>query len=406
MTNEEWVTELYRAILNRQPDGEGYNYWVNALNVGIHTQPSLYQIILQSPEGRASIRKRVREQYVQALGREPENEEVITFWTNEVMAGRVGSDPTQIATKLRSTPEGINYRDRIRNTPVGGGAGTPTSGAGTTTTAASRDLSYEIKSVLDRYDLGELSDFLQQKWVAGDSMDKIMIELYDQPAFRTRFAGIEQRRLAGYAPMSPEEYITYEREAHQLFRAAGLPAQFYDSREDFTNFIAQDVSTAELSARIQQGYQRALTAPIEVRAKYAEWFGINGDIALAANFLDPDKALPLLEQELMAAEVGGFGSIFGVNVSQRTSGQLASMGFDGRSSISGFRQVQEMDPLFFESISETEDFTAEGEGVGSAFGIDNDAAKNLARRAQSRRAALSGGGGLMIGEAGIAGRAE
>lgn len=403
MTNEQWVAELYRAILNRPPEGEGATFWLNSLNAGLHTQPSAYQAILQTPEGQTEMKRRVRQAYRDALGREPENEEVVALWASKMLNGQIGIDQNDIFRAIRSTPEGDVYRFSSGTTEQA----TPTSQAGTTTEAGPRALSGEIQRILKMYDLEGLTSTVT-KWIQDPKVtdDQIELLLYEEPAFKTRFPAIFERQAAGLPPINAQQYLQYEQTLDSLFRSANLPAEFYDNRSDFTRFISDNIDPISIQERIQEGYHRVLTAPTEVRARFAQMFGVEGDSALAAAFLDPDTAFPILERRLMAAEVAGTGDIMGIGIGQGSAEQLAAMGFDGRSSMQGFRQVQDQAALFNESITETQDLTAENEGVGAAFGTDPNAGRTLEQRALSRRGALSGGGGLMATETGLAGRAE
>ena len=440
LTNEQWVSELYRAILGRAAEGAGYDYWVNALNIGLQTQGSLYSYFLTTPEAVKALKARLTEAYRTTMGREPDAAG-LAYHLSLIQAGTVGPELTHITEYLSQFPEAQAYDggpitrpgrsiteyapegmeiDDISDGTVDAGGGTPTSGGtipapvfpnpgvvpGIADSMSDRNMSAQIGMILARYDLQELESFVMAGLKDNWSDAEIILRLYEHDAFKARFPGIDLRRQNGLAPFSPEEYIQYEQQAHSLMRAAALPSSFYDDRSDFTNFIGIGVSVAELSSRIEQGYVRAVSAPDEVRARFAQWFGAGGDQALASLFLDPTKAMHVLEQQLTTAEIGGFGDMFGLNVGQDRASTLADMGFNGRSSLQGFRNVQTQQSLFDESISEGDDMTADSEGVDAAFGLDSDASARLERRRASRVNTLGGGGGLLITERGIGGTAD
>lgn len=412
LTNEQWVDELYRALVGRPADAAGREYWINALNAGIHTQASSYQAMMGLGEVQNNLRTRIREAYTNTLGREADTAGV-EFWLSQIASGQLGPDLATIQTRLQATPE---YRTVQGQAPA---TGTPGSTPGTTLGGGTgggvvpvidiprRDVSAEIGLVLSRYGLESLSSWaIDQIQNYNITSAELIIKLYDRPEFKARFPALDQLRAAGMPPITPEEYMQYERTAQGMMRASGLPEGFYDQLTDFTDLIGRGVSTAELGARLQQGFQRVLTAPIEVRARYAQLFGANGDSALAAHFLDPDKALPILEQQVSTAEIAGFGDIFGIGIGQATAERLAAMGYDGRTATPGFQQVNQQNALFTESITETTDLRAEVEGVDAAFGLNQDTADTIERRRLGRVASLSGGGGLVIDQTGIAGRAD
>jgi len=413
LSTEQWVDELYRALVGRPPDAAGREYWINAINAGIHTQPSSYQAMMGLGEVQNNLRTRIREAYASTLGREADAGGV-EYWLSQIASGKLGPDLSTINTRLQATPE---YRTIQGQTPVtgppggtgpggtlGGGTG---GGVSPPLDIPKRDVSAEIGLVLARYGLESLSSWaVDQIQNYNVTSAELIIKLYERQEFKSRFPALDALRAAGMPPITPEEYMQYERTAQGMMRASGLPEGFYDQLSDFTDLIGRGVSTAELGARLQQGYQRVLTAPVEVRARYAQLFGANGDSALAAQFLDPDKALPILEQQVSTAEIAGFGDIFGIGIGQATASRLASMGYDGRTASPGFQQVNQQRALFDESITESDDMRAEVEGVDAAFGLNQDTADSIDRRRLQRIGSLSGGGGLAIDQTGIAGRVD
>lgn len=412
MTNSEYVAEVYRAILGRTPDPAGSGYWTGLLDAGVYNRTDIYTLVIQTPEALKVLSSRVQTAYQTQLGREPAQSE-LDAWVADIVAGRVGPEQQMLDTLFQRSDE---YRQRQSDSAaVGTGVVNPTSEPTTTssagkdpivTTVEPRPVSAEVKTILNRYDLGGLNDWVQEQIISGASDNEIMIKLYDTPEFKTRFPAIEQRQSSGMAPLSPEEYIQYESNAQQLFRAAGLPKSFYDQRDDFTQFLTNNVSLSELSARVEQGFQKALTAPIEVRAKMTEFFGVTGDGALAAYFLDPEKALPALERDLATAEIAGYGQAMNVGIDQARSQRLADLGFTGEQASQGFTQISNNDGLFTETVTETKDLTAATTGVDATFGLDPQARKDLEQRRASRVNALNGGGSLALTNAGLAGVAD
>ena len=408
--SQAWVTEVYRALLGRAPDSAGLQYWSAAMVSGIHTRGSVYQAILRTSETQKVLKERIRQAYRDVLGREGE-ESGINYWLSQIVNGKVGPELGHITQQFAQSAE-ANRNNPAVTPGTTNNPNTPTPDPTLPTNFADfptpdiprRDVSAEIGVILARYGLEGLADWAIGLIQQGEiTSAELMLRLYDRPEFKARFPGLDQMRANGLPPMSPEEYMNYELQAHGLMRAAGLPEGFYDDPSDFTDFIGQGVSLAELGARIQNGYQRVLTAPPEVRARFAQWFGADGDAALASMFLDPSKSLPLLEQQLTQAEIAGSGDIYGIGIGQATAEQLAAMGYSGQTASTGFRQIQAQGAVFDESITENTDLTAEGAGVDAAFGLNQDSVDTINRRIQGRVGALSGGGGLAIDQQGIGG---
>lgn len=249
------------------------------------------------------------------------------------------------------------------------------------------------KDVLAHYGLEGLAGVVET-WVRDDvPPGEIAVRLREAPEFKQRFPAMEARKRAGLPAISPEEYINFERQTRQMMMQSGLPSGFYDSPEDFTTFISNDVSVSELSGRIQNGFTAVAMAPPAVRDAFGKYFGAQGPGALAAYFIDPSRALPELEKQVAIAQVGGAGKQFGFNLSLGQATGLADTGVGFEGARQGFEQIGDMAPIFSESISEKDDFTAEKEGVDTVFGLGGDSKEKVRRRVEQRRAAFGGQGG-------------
>src|ERR1700730_2692584 len=131
---------------------------------------------------------------------------------------------------------------------------------------------------------------------------KFRLDLQQPDAFKDRFAGMDLRLKAGLPAISVAQYLGYEDQARQLARAAGLPQQFMNSVM-IAKLLGGDVSTSDLSQRATDGYAAAMKAPVETRDLLQKYFGIDQG-HLAAYFLDPEHALPMLQQRFLAVQIG------------------------------------------------------------------------------------------------------
>src|SRR5690606_25123415 len=199
--------------------------------------------------------------------------------------------------------------------------------------------------------------------------------------------------------------LAYETQARQLMRAAGLPPGFWDEPSDFRRLIANDVSIAELAERINEGYLRVARADQTVRDAFASMFGPSGDAALAALFLDPERALPALQRQAGAAEFGGAGLRFGFTVDRDLALRASDLGLQSRAS-EGFATLHAIRGLFNETVTEREDLRAEREGVEAVFGISGESQEAVRRRQSTRLAAFAGDSGINVGRRGAAALGE
>jgi hypothetical protein len=261
-----------------------------------------------------------------------------------------------------------------------------------------------LRGLLESWGLGSLTDWAYGLLVDDRSADEIVQQLRDRQEYKDRFKAIIQRRDAGLPAISEAEVLDYERTARGMFRAAGLPDGFYDSPDDYTALLVADVSASELQTRIQDGFVRVANADPSIRAYFAEAFGADGDGALAAAFLDPGRALPLLQRQVAAAELGGLGANFGFEIGTgRALETVTRTGPMSQDQIAGgFQRLAQVRPVFQETLSERDDYTAAGEGLDFAF--DTGSAERIRGRIQQRLAVLGGGSGRVAqGQRGLLG---
>lgn len=289
---------------------------------------------------------------------------------------------------------------------TGGGTGGPTSGQhpGQTplTSAQNSALAY-LRSVLDEYGLGDLAGWAADELRKGYDDVVVLQHLREQDAFKSRFKVIFDRQDKGLPAISPAQVIEYERTAAQLMGRFGMPRGFYDNPADFHDLLLKDVSPAELQVRLEQGYAQVVSAPQEVRDVFRDFYGVDGDNALASFFLDPEKSQPVLETKLAAAQDAGAGRRFGFDLNYDQADRLARVGVGQDQAAKGFLQLNSQAGLYHEGFGEHTDLTAEEEGVRATFGLDAEAQRVVDRRAQGRQAQFGGGGGASDGKTGVSG---
>lgn len=258
-----------------------------------------------------------------------------------------------------------------------------------------------LNTVLADYGLGTLGQAVQSWLVEGLSEAEIVQRMRETQEYKTRFPAIAARKAAGMSPISEGEYVAYEKSARQMMRAAGLPEGFYDSQDDFTKFLGNDLSLAELGDRVTLAANAAFKMPKEARDKLTEWGLGPGDIT--AFWLDPDKAQPLLERKYNASLLAGASTRAGyASLNEQTANQLDQWGTTEDQAEQGFGALADSKELF-QSLNRTEDAIGQDEQLAGVFGGDAMAARRREQRRRKRESTFAQGGGFASTQAGLAG---
>ena len=262
-----------------------------------------------------------------------------------------------------------------------------------------------LNELLSQYGLGELSGWAYDQVVAGNSPAMVRQLLWEQPAFKKRFKVIFDRRTAGLPAISVDEVLDYERKARQLFQAAGLPPGFYDSPDDFYQFLVNDVSLSELNSRVEIARDFVYRSDPTVRAEMQRLYGLSEGQEIAY-VLDRTRALPIIQSQFLAAQNAGVARRSGYGQLTLTEAErLSALGIDPSRAEQGFGALVASRQLFgaLPGMENSEDAITRDEQLGAAFGGDAAARERLERRSESRVAAFKGGGGFVADREGFAG---
>jgi len=272
-----------------------------------------------------------------------------------------------------------------------------------------QDARSTINSVLASYGLEGLADYTYNEIIVKETVnlnnpDAIIFALREQPTYKKRFAGNAARLKAGLSELDPASYIGLENQFRETLRSNGLPANFYDGTDDFQALIEGDVSPSELNERVQQGYRAVADADPEVKRQMFELYKV-GEPELAAYFLDPQKAAPLLTRQARAAQISARGLEQGnIQLTSQLAEDLARRGITEAEAQAGFTEVGRLGELAQQFAGET---AVSQEGIiGAAFGTDVAAKQELERRKRLRLGEFQGGGTFARATGDVAGSTQ
>ena len=250
-----------------------------------------------------------------------------------------------------------------------------------------------LQALLSQFGLGSLSQSVRS-WIEDGivNTDELVNRIRSTPEYKLRFPAMERRLKAGYNAISEGTYIALEREYRQTMRTAGLPADFYNDANDFANLIAGDVSGAELSSRIKEGYQAVAQASPTVVNEMRRLYGVD-EGGLAAYFLDPEKATPILLRQAQAAQIGAQAQEqAGMAITAGQAEQLAVAGVGAEQARQGFQTINQAEQLFVSLPGTTEQAITQEEQIAGVFGTQAAAQQRVRQRARERAATFQAGG--------------
>lgn len=250
-----------------------------------------------------------------------------------------------------------------------------------------------ILDALTEYGLGDLLDLALNEIRASNgqpNFDRLVSNLRKTDQYKQRFQGMELRRQQGYSAISEIEYLDLEKGYRDVMRRAGLPVGFYDDPGDFANYIANNVSAAEISQRVFDGYVAVRQADPQVRTELERLYGVT-EGELAAFFLDPQRAEPLIRQQVTTARVGAAAARQGFDIGRTALERLTALGVDEQGGRQIFETLGAGRELLTSMDPSEQTLSAEDTAVGLAGG-NPDAARRLRQRQQRRVAEFEGGG--------------
>lgn len=259
-----------------------------------------------------------------------------------------------------------------------------------------------LKAKYDEVGLGGLADRIIEFTKQGLDSKTIDIKITETPEFKMRFPANEARKKAGLPVLSLDEYIAVENAYQSVLRQSNIPKGFYDSKDDFTKFLENDVSPTELKQRVDVAERFVDGVESYFTDSLQRFYGLSkGD--LIAYALDPERAMPLITRQVRAAEFGGEAARQGLQISASMAEQYTGgpLGISQSQARQGFEQVAQITPQA-EKLSRISDasqpFGLE-EVTSAVFGGEQSAGykQKLQSLAEQERSRFAGQAGVTRG---------
>lgn len=254
-----------------------------------------------------------------------------------------------------------------------------------------------VTALFKEYGLESLTPKIIEYVKAGYGADAIGVLLRDTPEYKARFPAMASL-MAKKRAISEAEYIAYERTAAQLEKQYGLPSGMVMG--NVTRLLENEVSATELNDRIILASSASVQAPEEFKRTLQQYYNI-GTGGLAAYFLDPAVAAPLLEKQFVSAQIGTEAVRQGVGLDVYGAQNLQSLGITQETARQGFQTVARDIGL----TAGRGDVVTQGELIGGTFG-DQQQQTAIERARQARLGRFGAGGEFMTEQRGVTGLAS
>lgn len=193
-----------------------------------------------------------------------------------------------------------------------------------------------LRGLMDTYGLSSLMGKIESYVRDGLEGEAVTALIRTTDEYKQRFPAMAALSAKNRA-ITEGEYIEFERNAAQLERAYGLPAGML-GKDAVTDLLSNEVSAQELEQRVTLAAAGAFQTTPEVRDTFARYYGIDSG-ALTAYFLDPDKALPLLNKQYAASQIGAEAQMQDFNIAAGLAEALTTAGVTQEQARQGFSET-------------------------------------------------------------------
>ena len=217
-------------------------------------------------------------------------------------------------------------------------------------TDATRDAFAMLTDLFTSYGLGSLAGEIAGYMTSGLTASEALIKLKTNPSggYAARFAGNFARTKKGLNVLSEAAYIDLEDSYANTLKSYGLgnmlstdPNQNW---KQFSEYIANDISSVEFKDRISSVQDRVVNADPAIKAMFKEFYPSLTDKDLVAYFLNPTETIGKLKEKVTSAEIGAAFTAQGLATSLSSASDLARYGIDRADAIKGASSIASVLP--------------------------------------------------------------
>lgn len=197
--------------------------------------------------------------------------------------------------------------------------------ANATATASSKiNADANLKQTLDQWGLSNLQPLIDNAVFNKNitNAKELMNMIRTTKEYKDSFQGLVEHNKNAVQQMTEAQYLAASQSMMNTAQAAGLPDAFFTQAE-IGKLIGGQVSPAEFSRRIAEGYNAVAALPQNIQNQFMQQHGV-GPGGLLAYFLDPTKAEPVIARQALSANLQNTAQAAGLQ--QFSSDQAAQLG--------------------------------------------------------------------------------
>jgi hypothetical protein len=282
---------------------------------------------------------------------------------------------------------------------TGNGDGTG-NGSGVSQTA--KDV---VISFLKEAGMEGLADSVWAKWTSGATAAQIIEDIRKSPQYAERYPGMAALNKSG-RNISEASYIAKETADIELMKRYGIPSGIFDNKKYLGSLIENNVDLTTLQLRLIAAQDTVLSYDTSIKDYAKTTYGLD-DGHLMAWALDPTMALPVIQQQAKAIQIGGAALAAGIKIADITKTEaesLAAAGVTQDQAKQGFVNIAQMGQYkeALPGANPAETVTNE-DLINAQFATSPDAIVKVNKAKQSKLAEFAQGGQFAATQAGLVG---
>lgn len=172
-----------------------------------------------------------------------------------------------------------------------------------------------LLNTLRQYGLNDIAkDFMDILNDPNFTQDTAPLELQKKASYQAMFPGMADLVKKGLA-INEGQYLQQEDAYRQVLKNYGMPNGFYDSKQDFANWMKNEVSAKEVQDRLVSAKAVIDSSDPSMLRAAQNLYGIDKD-HLIAYTLDPQRAQPLIDKMMRGISVASSAEDAGFNYTQ------------------------------------------------------------------------------------------